>query len=75
MLSGDTGLIQGNKDLFYNDFTFLQDLFEGDVDALYRDVLNLIFNSNSSGRLYVEDLKQINGEIGLKIVIKMNILV
>ncbi len=67
VLSGDTGLIQGNKDLFYNDFTFLQDLFEGDVDALYRDVLNLIFNSNSSGRLYVEDLKQINGEIGLKI--------
>jgi len=67
VLNGDTGLMQGNRDLFYNDFTFLQDVFKGDVDALYKDILNLIFNSDASGRLYIEDLKQVNGEIGLKI--------
>ena len=43
VLSGDTGLIQGNKDLFYNDLHFCK-IYSRRLDALYRDVLNLIFN-------------------------------
>ena len=53
MLSGDTGLIQEIKTYSIMTLHFAR-FIRGDVDALYRDVLNLIFNSNSSGRLYLK---------------------
>lgn len=74
ILVGDTGLTTARGlDLFDGDFRPLQELFGygGDVaSAVFEDVLRLVFNSDTgadSPRLHIENIKQVPGEIGIKI--------
>ncbi|UKH28446.1 DEAD/DEAH box helicase family protein [Actinobacillus pleuropneumoniae] len=41
--------------------------FKGDLDRLYKDILQRLFNSGSSQHLYLYDLKKASGEIALSI--------
>lgn len=73
VLNDDTGLIDDNrKELFYGDFYALQHVFDGALDpaAIFEDILRLVFNTNPGAeepRLHLENIRQIAGEIGLKI--------
>ena len=68
VLSEDTGLVnQHGKELFWSSLDYISDTFGQNHDALYRDVLKLLFNSVNSGRLYVVEMKLIPGEVALKI--------
>jgi len=69
----DTGLKDGSgNDLFYGKFIGLQEIFGNSIDAneVYYDMLRLVFNTDTGAdepRLHLENLKQVNGEIGLKV--------
>jgi hypothetical protein len=73
VLNEDTGLIDGRgNELFSQDFNALKSLFGGTPKAedIYVDILRIVFNSDTTSdepRLHMENLKQIQGEIGLKI--------
>lgn len=73
IIKQDTGLIDGaGNELFYNDFSALIDLYGGELSAddVFADILRIIFNVDSvpdEPRLHVVNLKQVDGEIGLKI--------
>lgn len=73
VLTNDTGLIDGNgKEIFYQDFRALLDMFGQDIDpaAIFEDILRIIFNTDGSAdepRLRMENIRQIPGEIGLKV--------
>ena len=73
VLNEDTGLYDGSgKDLFYGDFTALQDIFGHDVDpaAVFTDILHIVFNTDGNAdepRLRLENIRQVSGEIGLKV--------
>lgn len=73
VLEEDTGLIdaRGNE-LFFNDFHALQSLFGHTLNAedVYRDILKVVFNTDTTSdepRLHIEILRQVPGEIALKI--------
>lgn len=73
MLNEDTGLYDGSgKDLFYGDFSALQDIFGHDIDpaAVFADILHIVFNTDGNAdepRLRLENIRQVSGEIGLKV--------
>ena len=73
VLQDDTGLIDGRgNELFYQDFNGLKKLFSGNPNAaeIFADMLRLVFNSDANAdepRLHIENIKQVSGEIGLKI--------
>jgi hypothetical protein len=75
VLAGTTGIIdKKNTDIFSQDFTPLSDktVFGAhlEAEAVYDDILRLVFNADAvsdSPRLHVVNLKQTQGEIGLKI--------
>lgn len=73
VLKDDTGLIDGSgNELFYQDFEALKEFFGIDPDpaAIFADILSLVFNAKGAGdepRLYMENLRQVSGEIGLKV--------
>jgi hypothetical protein len=73
VLDEDTGLIDGRgNELFFNDFIALRSLFGHTPDAenVYRDILKVVFNTDTTSdepRLHVENLRQVQGEIALKI--------
>ncbi|MBQ4479570.1 MAG: DEAD/DEAH box helicase family protein [Victivallales bacterium] len=74
LFADDTGLVDGNgNELFSTVFQPLRDLFgtlELDVEAIYMDILRLVFNSTTTAdepRLQVVTLKQIQGEIALRV--------
>lgn len=73
MLNEDTGLYDGSgKDLFYGDFSALQDIFGHDIDpaAVFADILHVVFNTDGNAdepRLRLENIRQVSGEIGLKV--------
>ena len=73
VLEDDTGLIDGNgNELFFQDFEALKGKFgEAPEPAeVYHDLLRLVFNAEGAGdepRLHMESLRQVPGEIGLKI--------
>lgn len=73
VLMDDTGLIDGKgNELFYQDFMALKQIFGNDINAasIFADMLRLVFNSDSNAdepRLHIENIKQVSGEIGLKI--------
>ncbi|MDO9535514.1 MAG: DEAD/DEAH box helicase family protein [Bacillota bacterium] len=68
LLDDKTGLLdERGHELFYGDFSFLQHLFDQKAEAVYRDVLKTVFNTTSTGRLHMVNLKQLGGEIGLRI--------
>ncbi|MGI6642260.1 MAG: hypothetical protein ACOX48_12355 [Limnochordia bacterium] len=54
-------------ELFYGDFSYLQNLFQRDAGSVYDDVLKIVFEATSTGRLHLVNLKQLGGEIGLRI--------
>lgn len=72
ILNHDTGLYNGQNELFSNDFVYLKSVFDGNISAsdIYIDILRLVFNVNSvpeEPRLHIINLKQSDGEIALKI--------
>lgn len=73
VLDENTGLVDGRgNDLFGQNFNALREIFAGDADAqeIYYDMLRLVFNTDTGAdepRLHLESLKQVSGEIGLKV--------
>jgi len=73
VLYGKTGLMDSSgHELFSQNFNALSSLFGGTPKAedVYKDVLRLVFNSNSTSnepRLHILNLQQIQGEIALRI--------
>ena len=73
VLNEDTGLVDGSgRELFYQDFVALQDVFGYDIDpaAVFEDVLRIVFNTDGNAdepRLRMENIRQVPGEIGLKV--------
>lgn len=73
VLGEDTGLIdaRGNE-LFFNDFHALRSLYGHTPNAedVYRDILKVVFNTDITSdepRLHMENLRQVQGEIALRI--------
>lgn len=68
LLLENTGLLNENgKELFFGDFTYIQKLYSRDSLSLYEDILKSIFGTSHSGSLHMVNLKQIPGEIGLRV--------
>lgn len=73
ILEGNTGLIDSRgNDLFADKFYGLNEIFGSNTDAekVYDDMLRLVFNADTGAeqpRLHLENIKQISGEIGLKV--------
>lgn len=73
VLNEDTGLMDGRgAELFSQDFNALRTLFGGSPKAadIYTDILRMVFNSDTASeqpRLHIENIRQVPGEIGLKI--------
>ena len=67
LLSGITELLDSkDRDIFANRFGYLVKSSEG-PEAIYSSILKILFNSDSSGKLHLENLKGSNGELALKI--------
>lgn len=73
VLEEDTGLMDASgRELFSQNFQPLKSLFGGspNPEDIYRDVLHIVFNSETtsdSPRLHIENLRQVPGEIALRI--------
>ena len=73
VLNDDTGLIdESGRELFYNDFRALQELFGGTANPadVFNDILHVVFNADGNAdepRLRLENIRQVSGEIGLKV--------
>ena len=73
VLNEETGLIDDTgKELFYNDFRALKDYFGQSIDPaiVFADILRVIFNTDTNAsepRLRMVNIRQISGEIGLRI--------
>lgn len=73
VLNEDTGLMDGRgTELFSQDFHAIKSLFGGSPKAedIYVDILRMVFNSDMASeepRLHIENIRQVPGEIGLKI--------
>jgi len=66
IMSFDSGLqTSASVDIFENKFGFLSKL-KLDASQIFYDILEAVFNG-SSGILHIENLKGVDGEIGLKI--------
>jgi hypothetical protein len=66
-LKGKAGLLddQGN-DIFERSFEYLSSL-QMSATQVFEDILGVLFNSSSAGRLIMEELKGSDGEIGLRL--------
>ena len=68
LLDDNSGIFDAKgQQLFYGDFSYLQSLFKKDADAVYDDVLKIVFETTATGRLHLVNFKQLDGEIGLRI--------
>lgn len=68
LLDDNTGLLdERGHELFYGEFSFLHVLFNQSAEAVYDDILKTVFDTNSTGRLHLVNLKQLPGEVGLRI--------
>ena len=73
ILNNDTGLIDARgNDLFYGNFYAIEKIFgrNPDPSVIFEDILRLVFNSDTNAeepRLHLRNIKQVSGEIGLKI--------
>ena len=66
IMSLDSGLNKKDgSDIFANKFSFLE-TNRLEAWAIFDDILNIIFNA-SSGRLHIENLKGVDGEIALRV--------
>lgn len=68
LMSGTDGLIdKQNHPIFRHSFTYLHQL-DMAAEALYKDMLQLLFNSTVPGaQLHLDNLKGVDGEIGMRI--------
>lgn len=72
VISGNTGLIDGTgRDLFYQNFEAIRSIL-GNLftpEDVYADMMAILFNTgkDSMSRLHIAELKQVPGEIALKI--------
>lgn len=73
VLEEDTGLMDASgRELFSQNFQPLKSLFGGapNPEDVYRDILRIVFNSETSSdspRLHIENLRQVPGEIAMRI--------
>jgi len=68
LLDDNTGLLdERGHELFYGEFSYLNLLFGQAPEAVYDDILKTVFETTSTGRLHMVNLKQLPGEIGLRI--------
>lgn len=66
-LAGEVGLLDNQgRDIFEENYPYVRNL-GWNAEQLYKDILNTLFNSETSGVLQVEKLKGSDGEIGLKL--------
>ena len=66
ILDGNSGLSDENgTDIFYNRLNYLKDPNEKPA-RIYTDILNKVFHTQTSGTLYLCDIRSAQGEIGLK---------
>lgn len=69
LLEDDTGLVDGgDNELFFGKFKALQEYLAPDPALLFQDILRLVFRAGGGGepRLYLEQLRQVPGEIALR---------
>ncbi len=66
LLSGNTGLVVNGKDVFANTFSYLATI-PGKPTDVYADILTHVFLANGGGELHIENLKGVEGEIGLRV--------
>lgn len=67
LLSGNTGLLDTkSRDIFANNFAYLAGLGLA-PDAVFADILHLVFNAATDASLHLDDLKGVEGEIALRI--------
>ena len=68
LLQGTDGLVdKNNNPIFTRSLRYLRSL-RMDAESVYRDMLRLLFNSEVMGaRLHLDNLKGIDGEIGMRI--------
>jgi hypothetical protein len=73
VMSQSTGLIDGNgNELFFHNFHAIDEIYghKANAEDIYYDILKVVFNtvtSSSEPRLHIENIKQVQGEIALKI--------
>lgn len=73
VLREDTGLVDKyGRDLFTHDFNTLYDIYGNQINAadIYDAIMHEVFNSDSNSdepRLHIEAIKQVQGEIAMKI--------
>ena len=66
ILNGESGLSAGNDaDVFHNRLNYLKELRETPA-KIYTDILTEIFHTDTSGALHLYDVRNAQGEIGLK---------
>lgn len=73
LINEDTGLTDSaGNELFYQDFNGINTIFGASIsaEAVYEDIMHCVFNAASISdepRLHIVNLRQIDGEIALKI--------
>ena len=66
ILNGNSGLSDENgTDVFYNRFNYLKE-FNEKAAQIYAGILNEVFHTETSGGLHLYDVRNAQGEIGLK---------
>jgi hypothetical protein len=66
LLSGDTGLVAGGRDVFAGKFAYLA-AAGASGERLFPDILRRLFNANNNAHLRVEELKGADGELALRL--------
>lgn len=67
ILSGQAGLLNNQgKDIFETAFSYLGAKGLSGEEA-YQEILHTVFNASAPAKLHVEDLKGVDGEIGLRL--------
>lgn len=69
LLSGSPGLLDNKGiEIFRDTFKYLKSLLSFDASTIYRDILKVIFNTETlNAELHIENLKGATGEIGIRI--------
>ena len=66
ILSGNSGLSDDNDtDIFHTRLNYLK-TFSETPEYIYRDILNEVFHTDTSGALHLQDVRNAQGEIALK---------
>ena len=66
ILDGNSGLSDDNDtDIFHTRFNYLK-TFSETPEHIYRDILNEVFHTDTSGALHLQDVRNAQGEIALR---------